>query len=351
MSWTLLPATEFTAHASDWQQLHADSGASPLLALEFVLPLLTEFGDGKQVLALYQRDARMLAMTIVTPCGRGAWQTFQPAQAPIGIWLQAPDLDLAQLLDQLLPRLPGCGLVLGLTQCDPALAPRPFDAGPLRTLDYIDTARITLNGSFADYWNARGKNLRSNLKKQRARLHKDGVITHLHISRAAQDVEAAIADYGRLESAGWKAQGGTAIHPDNAQGRYYRAMLEAFCRRGAASIYRYWFDRQLVAMDFCIEGSGCIIVLKTTYDETVSPTLSPALLMREEACRQLFDERRFERIEFYGKVMEWHRRWTDEVRTLYHVNHYRSLILMYLRQLTQRRAPRPALAPAQHASE
>lgn len=42
-------------------------------------------------------------------------------------------------------------------------------------------------------------------------------------------VAAALADYGALESAGWKAGTGTAIHPDNAQGRFYRRMLEAFC--------------------------------------------------------------------------------------------------------------------------
>ena len=102
---------------------------------------------------------------------------------------------------------------------------------------------------------------------------------------------AAVADYGRLESAGWKAQGGTAIHPDNAQGRFYRAMLEGFCRRGAASVIRYWFDDKVVAMNLCIEGHGSLIVLKTTYDESVPSHYSPAFLMREETCQQMFDEK------------------------------------------------------------
>jgi len=203
------------------------------------------------------------------------------------------------------------------------LAPRPPDAGNAATLDYIDTARITLAGSFDEYWEARGKNLRANLKKQRARLAREGVAARLEIVRAPEDVAAAVADYGRLESTGWKGQQGTAVDAGNEQGRFYRAMLEEFCARGAGSIYRYWFDDRLVAMDLCVEDGEQIVILKTAYDETVPSSLSPALLMREEQVRQLFDERRLARIEFYGRVMEWHQRWTSEVRTLYHVNFYR----------------------------
>jgi hypothetical protein len=46
-------------------------------------------------------------------------------------------------------------------------------------------------------------------------------------------------------------------------------------------------------------------------------------LLRQDAYRQLFDEGRIRRIEFYGRVMEWTKRWTDCRRTLYHVNAYR----------------------------
>jgi len=38
---------------------------------------------------------------------------------------------------------------------------------------------------------------------------------------------------------------------------------------------------------------------------------------------KLFDEGRITRVEFYGKAMEWHLRWTSDVRTLYHLNRYR----------------------------
>jgi CelD/BcsL family acetyltransferase involved in cellulose biosynthesis len=343
MKWTIIPASGFSAVAARWQALHAASGASPLLHTDFVAPLLAQFGTGRELFACCEHEGHDVAMAILAPAGRGAWATFQPAQAPIGLWLQAPRLGLEPLLAELVRALPGFALVLGVTQLDPALVARPRDAPSLRSVDYIDTATVSVAGSFDDYWQARGKNLRGNLKKQRARLENDAVALRMQVSRNEQDVAAAVADYGRLESVGWKGGAGTAVHASNAQGRYYRDMLEGFCRRGAASIFRYFFDEQLVAMDLCIEDGDSIIVLKTSYDESVPKNLSPTLLMREEATRALFGEGRIRRIEFYGRVMEWHLRWTEEVRTLYHVNYYRWPGLARLHaMLSSRSRPRPA---------
>ena len=357
MSWSLTPAREFAAHAAAWQALNRETVASPLLEPAFVQPLITEFGNGSEWLAVYSRGGRTLAMALLRQRKLGAWETFQPSQQPLGMWLHHAEVALPQLMDELLRALPGMPLVLGLTQCDPWLMPRPESGARLDTGDYIRTARITVAGTFEEYWASRGKNLRNNLKKQRAKLAKENIVLRMDVVRAPDDMAKAVADYGILESAGWKAQGGTAIHPDNDQGRFYRAMLENFAQRGEASVYRYWFNQQLVAMNLCIEGGGAKIVLKTTYDESISSQYSPAFLMREEACQQLFEDRLFERMEFYGKVMEWHLRWTDEVRTMYHVTHYRWPALKSLHTLIKNRkagrAGAGAQAPAQpgHAGQ
>lgn len=338
MKWALSPAAAFSF--GRWDELHARCHASPMLRADFVAPLLAEFGTGREQVACCEHQGRTVALAIVAPGGRGAWSTFQPAQAPIGLWMQEQDLLLADLMAALMRALPGLPVLFSLTQCDPFLIPRPAPRDELRTLDYIDTARVSVSGSFDNYWNARGKNLRTNLKKQRAKLEKEGVTLRMQVDRSASQVAQGVSDYGRLESSGWKAGQGTAVSAANAQGRYYTAMLEGFCRRGEGSIYRYWFGDQLVAMDLCIEDGEQIIVLKTTYDESVPKSLSPTLLMREEATRALFDAGSVKRIEFYGKVMEWHTRWTDEVRTLYHVNYYRWPALGRLHALWQSRRTR-----------
>jgi hypothetical protein len=340
MSWQLTPARDFAQHTDTWTALHATLGqhhASSLLAAEFVAPLIVQFGSGDELLACYRQGAAVRAMAIVRPGPRGVWSTFQPAQAPVGLWLQAQDLDTATLARSLLKTLPGFPLLLALMQMDPMLVARPADSSCNRSLDYIDTARVTIAGSFDEYWNGRGKNLRGNLKKQRARLEREGVATRLVIDRLPGQMAAAVADYGRLETAGWKGSEGTAVNADNAQGRYYRTMLEGMAARGAASVYRYYFNEQLVAMDLCVEDGESIVVLKTAYDESVPANLSPTLLMREVACRRLFDEGRFARLEFYGRVMAWHTRWTEEVRTMYHVNYYRWPGLGHLHALLEAR--------------
>lgn len=333
MNWRVVPAADFEAHAPRWHALHGAGAASPLLAVQFVRALLDAFGTGKEVLAWREDGA---AMAILTPARFGIWNTFQPSQSPVGLWLQAGCGAPTDLLPGLLSALPFPALAVGLTQCDPMLTARPAPSPASRTMDYIDTARITLRGTaFEDYWAARGKNLRNNLKKQRRALADDGVATRLEILRQPAQMAAAIADYGRLESTGWKGANGSAVAADNEQGRFYRALFEGFAAIDAASVYRYWIGDTLAAIDLCVEGGDCIVVLKTAYDESLSKQLSPALLMREEAVRLLFDKQRFDRIEFYGRVMDWHLKWTAEVRTMYHLNVYRWAALARLHKSAQ----------------
>lgn len=338
MSWKIHAISRLDDFQEDWQRLNRGGNGSPLLALDFVRPLLHAFGAGSEVLACLHEGERITAMLILNRRGAGSWETFQPAQAPLGACVHAV-ANWPGCLQSLLPRLPGLALVLGVTQQDPTLQERPPDGPALTTLDYVPTAKITLSGSFETYWSARGKNLRQNMKKQRARLEKEGVITRLEISTAPQEMALAVADYGRLESAGWKGEHGSAVRADNAQGTFYSSMLEAFCRNGRGRVFRYWYDARLVAMDLCIEGDDHIVILKTTYDESVGNTTSPALLMRQETFALLFAEPRMQRIEFFGKVMEWHARWSEENRTMYHLNLYRWPALLFLRNLFRKHTP------------
>lgn len=330
MNWELIPAIRFAEFEESWEKFNVQTLASPLLAFDWVRPLLKEFGTGRELLAICKVDGLTCAMAILTHRRRGAWQTFQPSQAPIGMWMHRSEVPLHPMVSSLVRSLPGFPLVLGLTQLDPELTPRPTNIGVVQTLDYVDTGRVRLVGAFDDYWNARGRNLKQNLKKQRNRLEKQGVRIRLECCREAEDVTGVLEDYGRLESAGWKAELGTAIHLDNAQGRFYKSVLESFSKRGLARMYRYWFDDKVVAMDLCIESKDYIVMLKTTYDETLKNGSSPGLLFRQEECAHVFSESRFKTIEFYGKVMDWHLKWTTEVRMLFHLNAYRFNALAYL---------------------
>ncbi len=96
-----------------------------------------------------------------------------------------------------------------------------------------------------------------------------------------------MARYGALESAGWKAQQGTAIHPDNAQGCFYTAILEKACTQNEGLVYEYAFNDKSVAVNLCVQRGETLIILKTTYDETIK-TFSPAFLLLQEALEHAF---------------------------------------------------------------
>jgi CelD/BcsL family acetyltransferase involved in cellulose biosynthesis len=346
MTWTLWPCTTFAEHAAAWDALQRATTRTPFLESLFLQPLIEEFGSGREVLAMHRSDGDIDAATIVRPVGLGMWETFQPSQLPLGPWMAKTGSALAKQMRSLLAALPRFGLGLGVTQLDPRLQPRPTERGDLRLLDYVNTSHIDICGTFEEYWEARGKNLRQNTRKQRNKLQAEGIEPRLDCITDPTQVAAAMDDYGRLESAGWKAGTGTAIHPDNAQGRFYRRMLESFCTAGRARIYRYHFGKKVVSMDLCIDDGPLVVVLKTAYDESYR-AVSPSTLMRQDEFKRWWDEGRYRRIEFYGKTMEWHTRWTEAERGLYHATVYRwpALRTLHERLLRLQAARAPSKAP------
>lgn len=342
LTWTILPAQSFTEHTKQWDALNQASANSMLLDSDFVAPLLTHFAEGKEKLAICGPVEEPLAMAIIVKTSLGQWTTFQPSQAPVGIWLQMPKISTAELCRSLRKQIPGLTLSFSITQQDPQLLTRFDDCKVVQTLDYIETAKIPVTGSFEDYWAQRGKNLRQGLKRQRNRLNREEVETRLEQLSAADDMREAVTAYGNMESAGWKAATNTAVHIDNAQGQFYLEMLQRFCRRGLGVVYRYYYNDQLVATDLCIKDSENIIILKTTYDENIK-TSSPTMLMRQEIFSEIFSQQDTRNIEFYGKLMDWHTKWSKDIRTMYHVNHYTTPVARIKSLVSSQRAePAPS---------
>ena len=324
LQWSFAPISSFADIAADWDAINRGLANLPILDARFFALLMKHFGVHPGAKSVILRDAAgPLCAGILEPRKLGSWQTYQPSQAPLGAWVHASRFDAAVALPSFFRAGAGrLSLALGLSQLDPEFLPRPLGVSRFGTLDYIETATLHVEGSFEDYWASRGKNLRQNHKKQRNRLEKAGVTTQLKIHTDPRAVGEAVDEYGRLESLGWKAGEGTALHPDNAQGRFYRELLQEHAAAGESLVYQYLYDRKVVASDLCLARNGVLIILKTTYDEAHNAT-SPAMSMHYEILQPIFDERRFGRIEFFGRVMEWHGRLTEAKRVLYHLNCFR----------------------------
>ena len=320
--WKIYSLSAWQDHAAGWRSLNKGQADSPLLDPDFIEPFFSELCNGSEKLAVCTLSNGPVAMALLQDDGRGRIGTMWPDQAPIGFWVQRPELSMTELMGGLVSALPMSKLLFCLTQQDPDIVPRPKDTGHISTIDYVPTARIPMSGSFDDYWAARSKKLRENLRRARNGLVRNERAPRLVELKRPEDMAQGIAAYGEIESAGWKAEIAGAIHADNAQGRYYTEMMSRLAATGNASVFHYYYGDKLVAADICVYRGGTVIGLKTTYDEAEKST-SPALLMRQDMMQDFLDHARFSRYEFYGRVRDWQTKWSDDFRVMYHVNYYR----------------------------
>ena len=348
--WTQYPADEFGRHAAEWDALAAASRYPAFLESRFLGQAISDFGCPNGLLLFGHRGSTPVAATILQRAPPGVWSTFQPSQLPLGAWVMARDGDWEELLAALLRQLPGIAVSVGVTRQDPALVPRPANSRRLEALDYVPTAWVEVDGSFEDFWNARGKNLRQNLRKQRRKLERQGAVLAFEFCDRADDVLCAFRQFAALESAGWKGAEGSAISLDNTQGRFYLRMLDGLAQSEAAFALRLTPDGVPIAVDFGVIDGDRASILKTTYDEKLA-AFSPAQLLHEQALEYFFHAGRVRRVEFYGKVMEWHTRWTDKSRMLFHVNAYRPAVLKWLWQRSRVLRSRLARRPARRSAD
>lgn len=330
-NWSVTEMKDFSEYADRWDAVNRSGPSSPVLESDFIAPLVENFANGSLWMAELRQGGVEIpdAMLILEPRGMGRWGTFQPSQAPIGLCVSTTREDQARLGESLLSSLPGFAIMLDVTQLDPHLYQRPQASGVVHTLEYIPTSRILVEGDHDQFWKARSRNTRQNLKRQRNRLDREGITPRLEKITEPAEMRRVIEDYGRIEASGWKGNTGTAVSMENAQGSFYLSVMERFARRHRAVAYRYWYNDDLAAMDLCIHNGRVVVILKTTYNEKIKAS-SPAMLMHQEIFASIFDERPFEVIEFYGRTLDWHRKWTRDERSLYHMSIYRNGLLKFL---------------------
>jgi hypothetical protein len=336
MAWSFHQAFEAFDHFRDqWDAVNLSQNNHILLDSGFVRLLLHHFGSRDVVLAINEEPDNP-AMALLTRKAPGVWETFQPAWAPLGLILYGLEERAAQNLRSLLRSLPGYALQLSVLQQDPNY-PGLSDLSKCawaEKLDYMQIARIPLEATFQTYWANRDDRLRKNNDRLRRRMAERGFNLEFVVIRDPAAVGDAIREFGRLESKGWKAKGGTAMTADDAQGHFYRAVLEYFCTRGEGVIYQLRLNGQPIATDLCITRGDMFVVMRTTYDEEWK-VYAPGVLLREDIVRSIYAESRVRDYEFYGPLMEYQLCWTGDTRTLYHLTCFRHSWVRGLRQLVK----------------
>jgi hypothetical protein len=341
-TWEVYSADQFSNYLTIWDQLNAQGPQSPLLTTDFILPVINWFSRPTDLLAICRIGTEPIAMLILSPVGNGRWSTLnpildpsQPPVAPLGLLVAHKDAKITELLPRLLMKLPGFPLLLSVMNQDDRLFYRPNDKGKLSTIDHITTPSIYLDTSFADYWNSRKKHFKHDLRRRRNHLIKSGRIPHLKVIEITGSTDIAFDSFCQMENAGWKGREAVSLECNRDTKRCYREMWTNFSKRGNARAYQYFYNDRLVATDLCLISYQTLSILKTTYDEAEGAT-GPASLMREEQLRAISDrESGIWRLEFYGPLMEWQKRWATEVRKMYHLNCYRFGLLRILGKIIQ----------------
>lgn len=107
-----------------------------------------------------------------------------------------------------------------------------------------------------------------NLGRQGRKLAQRGSVT-LTLARQGPELEAAFADFLRLEASGWKGGEGKAsainLHPHLLG--FYRALKDRFSPTRNCLISLLQLNGVTIAAQFCLQSAGTLYILKMAYDE------------------------------------------------------------------------------------
>lgn len=330
MDWQFYPISKFESLASEWEKLNQKTICSLLFDLRFVRKVLNFFADGTETIAVLKSEEETKAIVILRKVSFVQWETFQPSQSPIGYCLFAPEIFSEGTIKSLAHRLPGVVLSLGFTQLDPDHYPRPNNSRNIRTLDYITTGRLPVPEDFEVYWGERSRNVKQNYNRARNRLEKQDITIAIKIVSNTSEVCEGVGIYGDIESSSWKASSGTAVSRTNQQGQFYSELLKSFSPDGT-EVWQYLYNDNVVATDLCIKQNDEIIILKTTFLDEWNK-YSPAFSMHIDGIKHLTNTE-IKNIEFYGPAMDWHKKLTEDLRTMYHITWYRFPLLIEVKNL------------------
>jgi hypothetical protein len=335
MKCCLYPADKFAGFTQHWDRLNQQTQQQAILDADFISSLMQHFFTGCEHLVVGESDGQVQFIGFFQRVGVGRWQTVMPSQAPLGLWLAAHKVD-HQLLQCIAAVLPGLVLQIDLLQADS----KALDvAQDIYQQVYIETGNRPVPQKYDDFAKTIGKNLRQNCNKAYNRAERDNDQLEAKLLSNVDDVTQGVVQYGKIESQSWKAKQGTAVSPDNTQGKFYTQMMTTLAKRNAACVWCFMVSGQVAAVDLCVIKDGNLIILKTTFDEQFS-RYSPALLLKLEMLKYYTEHPQLgiNNIEFYGKAMDWHKRLNSELRNIVHLSWQRTSLLRWLvRKLKHKR--------------
>lgn len=321
--WTLTALTErqLGVHAPAWAALNRQRfGDNPLLGAGFTDALLRHFGDGQEHLLIgHDPQGDVAAMLILRRGRAGLWSSFLPAQSQIGPSLLPPEIDPHALFQA----LPGWPLQMDLMCCDPSFNHPAIAALDMQELSWhATTISVALTGTFEAYWAGRPKKLQSNIRRYERKARTDHGELSYRVIDGSGDLAAGLTRYSELESRGWKGREGTAVDDRSGQLAFYRDAMQIGQVQSQARVCELWLGERLAASRLTIRGGQSIVMLKTTYDESLA-AYAPGRLLLHHLIEDAFHSSPGCTVEFYTNANRDQSEWATHWRPIRHVSSFR----------------------------
>ncbi|WP_202391316.1 GNAT family N-acetyltransferase [Allopontixanthobacter sediminis] len=297
---TLLDWQEFASSdaIAEWDALALTaSEPNPFFESWNLLPALANLDRGSNArVAIFRCDGKLCGLMPVARSARyygypvPHWHNWVHHNAFCGIPLVSKGYESAfwTALLQTLDSRPRNGLFLHLTQLPTGGAVHTalirLLAGQERPAGVVHSeqrAMLQSAGPPEAYFEASlsGKK-RKELRRQHSRLSEAGAVKFRR-DLTGEAIDAWCDDFLKLEQAGWKGRGGSALASDPATASYFRATLRGGATRGRAERLTLSLNDRPIAMLVNFLAAPGSFSFKTAFDEDYS-RFSPGVLLQRE---------------------------------------------------------------------
>lgn len=183
--------------------------------------------------------------------------------------------------------------------------------GRLLTINASGAPYLPLDGGLERFNGDLSANRRGSLARKRRKLERLGRLEFEAAHPGEPDAERELAEFERIEAAGWKGERGSSISQRPGFHGFFASALAGMARSGRLRVDRLKLDGKTLAIQFGLVSGRRYFLIKPTYDEAWSD-YSPGMLLTYEAIKQSIAQG-LESYEFLGGEDAWKLQWTSLV--------------------------------------
>lgn len=301
------------ALAPEWEQLAAETGASPFDDPGWATIWWSEFGTGQlEIHSVHDSSLRALLPMRAAWGGLFSLTNWHSHTSGLLARDEAAIVDLVASLVEGRPHQVSIGFLESDAWQTDALARAMRERNyrvvfrPLTTPPFVD-----VEGTFAEYTARLSRNLRGNLRRRQRMLASSGAAV-FEVHDGAQRLDELLDEGFAVEGSGWKVAAGSAILSRPEAERFYRGVARWAAARDQLRLDFLRLDGRCIAFELNVQSSDTLYDIKGGYDPAFAH-LSPGLLLQESAVRRAFDLG-LRRVDFLGNTERYKMSWATGTR-------------------------------------